>query len=253
MPSSAAARMRPVTYSIAPTSRPRVGCAATSTAGARDSSREHDPLLVATRERRHRRVDRRGGDVELVDERFGERAQPLGADERARAHPSDVAEDEVLRDRQLGDRGRAAPVFGDDTDPGRGRRAGAPALDAHAAARRPNRLRAARGSRGGRRARSARCRRRPQARRSRRGARRGSTRRGGCARRVLARSRRERRAPRRRAGRTAVQARDRSSISRWPTAGPTERNDTARPIISRASSSASVAASRRARRPRRCA
>ena len=39
--------------SMAPTSRPRVGCAATSTGGRRRQlAGEHDPLLVATRQRR---------------------------------------------------------------------------------------------------------------------------------------------------------------------------------------------------------
>ena len=68
-PLAATARSWADMYSMAPTSRPWVGCAATSTFGACDSSRrQHDTLLVAARQRPQRRVGAGAVDREAVDQ-----------------------------------------------------------------------------------------------------------------------------------------------------------------------------------------
>ena len=67
-PASRCSTSRRWMYSIEPTSRPRVGCAArTSFTGHRELARDDDLLLVAARQRARQRLDRRRADVELLD------------------------------------------------------------------------------------------------------------------------------------------------------------------------------------------
>ena len=90
-PSSRSSTRRRCTNSIAPTSRPRVGCAAMSTLRvALDLAREHDLLLVAAGERRGARLSgRRRGRRTAVSSRV------RALDHPARAQPAEA------RDRRL--------------------------------------------------------------------------------------------------------------------------------------------------------
>ena len=81
---SAAARRRWPMNSIAPTSRPRVGWAATSTVGLGGQlAGEHDALLVAARQRRERGVRAGAGDAELGDQLARAPAPPAARSTRA--------------------------------------------------------------------------------------------------------------------------------------------------------------------------
>ena len=87
----------------------------------RELACEHDPLLVATRERPHRCVGTRALDVELVDHA---RREP-GRVRRGSITPRSAAlaridQDEVLGHRHVEHDARVVTILGDDGDAGRG-------------------------------------------------------------------------------------------------------------------------------------
>ena len=119
-PSSRSSTSRRCTNSIAPTSRPRVGCAAISTFGSRvDLAREHDLLLVAAGERRRARLRAAAAHVELLQQPSCTR------DEAAREEPAElrvglvavVVQRDVLGERELEHEPAPLPVLGDVPEP----------------------------------------------------------------------------------------------------------------------------------------
>ena len=85
-PSSRSSTSRRCTNSIAPTSSPRVGCAAMRTRGSRiDLAGDDDLLLVAAGERPRRRPRAAAAHVELLQELHGARDQPAGSSHPRRA------------------------------------------------------------------------------------------------------------------------------------------------------------------------
>ena len=103
-PASRSSTSRRWTYSIAPTSRPRVGCAAMSTCGSsRDLARDDDLLLVAAGERLAARLRPAAADVELLDQRrcaLDQAARAAASRARVR-RPVEVVERDVLGEREL--------------------------------------------------------------------------------------------------------------------------------------------------------
>ena len=125
-PSSRSVTSRRWRYSIAPTSRPRVGCAAISDLRvAIDLPRRHELLLVAARQAAGAREGPAAAHVELANQASA-RARPSG---RGRSSPSVesgglrvVVQRDVLGDRELEHEPAALAVLGDVADPGVERR-----------------------------------------------------------------------------------------------------------------------------------
>ena len=93
-PSSRSSTSRRWTNSIAPTSRPRVGCAAMRTSGLpADLARDDDLLLVAARERRGRRLRAAAAHVELLQQ------LPRPCDQPARVEPAEARVGRLARSR----------------------------------------------------------------------------------------------------------------------------------------------------------
>ena len=121
LPSSRSATMRRCRYSIAPTSRPRVGWAAIEHLRvARDLAGDDDLLLVPAGQPAGARERAAAADVELAD-------QPRRAlDEPRREQPAPprvrrlrvVVQRDVLRDRELEHEPAPLPVLGDVADAG---------------------------------------------------------------------------------------------------------------------------------------
>ena len=124
-PSAAAARSRAVMYSMAPTSRPRVGWAATSTRRfGRQLAGQHDALLVAARQRPHRRLGRaRPWISNACISSFARASIALRSSRPRLAHRGEVGQHEVLGDGQVEHAPRVVAILGDDADAGGAERA----------------------------------------------------------------------------------------------------------------------------------
>ena len=103
-PSSRSVTMRRWRYSIAPTSRPRVGCAAIRTFGSREISRATTTFCWLPPESPPAACERpAAADVELADQAGGAREEPLGEEPAPlrRRRLRVVVQRDVLGDREL--------------------------------------------------------------------------------------------------------------------------------------------------------
>ena len=114
MPDAAAARRRAVVYSIAPTSRPRVGWAATSTFGRWLSSRASTTRCWLPPDRLRIGASGRGAlDLELGHQLLGTPAQARRVDEPEPRHRTGPIDEQVLGDRHVEHASRVVAILGD--------------------------------------------------------------------------------------------------------------------------------------------
>ena len=192
------------TYSVAPTSRPRVGCETTISRGSRARTRASSTFWMLPPDRVATAVVRAGADGEPLDEL----ARPAPRCGRSSSPPPAAEVVDPLQD-QVGATGRSStrlawPVLGDAPD-ARGHHLGRDSAPASSTSAHPDRPASAGASRTAPPpARSGRCRTRPRRPRSRRPGRRGRPRAAraspGCRRRTA----RRRAAPAGRPGRRSV-------------------------------------------------
>ena len=170
-PSSRSSTSRRCTNSIAPTSRPRVGCAAISTFGLRSISRASTTFCWLPPERPPARVcgppprtsNSLQQDARLLDQAL--REEPAVARRRRMVV---VVESEVLGQREVEHEAAPLPVLGDVPESRVEALLAGVAGDVLVADRRSSPPSTSAGPRSRRSAPSARCRRRPRSRRSRR-------------------------------------------------------------------------------------